>query len=152
MPYLPLVAAPAASMADISEAMQFAIAQSTTVCSQIDGTTVGEKLVKAGRQTVGYRFMIGVTSLADAHRYELSTAALQTTERTLRRARRRIAACGGRRCLRPDTSTGTWPVPTKAIATNASDASAYPGTMVVYAAIPTNRSVEHGRERLRGTV
>jgi hypothetical protein len=136
VPYLPLVAAPAASLADISEAMQFSIAQSTTTCSQIDGTSTGEKLVKAGRQTVGYRFMIGVTSLADAHRYELDTAGLRTTngrfvipdDTSLRAA----AAL-----LRPDKASGTWPVPTKAITTKPADAAAYPGTMVVYAAVPT---------------
>lgn len=136
VPYLPLVAAPAATMARISEAMQFAIGQSTTVCSQIDGTTTGEKLVAVGRQTVGYRFMIGITSLADAARYELDTAALQTTNgRFVAPDDTSLARTAA--LLRPDESTGTWPVPTKAITTDPSDGTAYPGTMVVYAAVPT---------------
>ena len=69
----------AGHLEDISEAIQFGLANSTTVCSQIDGTTLGEKLVASGRQTVGYRFMIGITPLADTQRYLLQTAALQTT-------------------------------------------------------------------------
>jgi hypothetical protein len=137
VPYLPLVAAPLASLENISEAMQFAIAQSTTACSQIDGTTLGEKLVPLGRQTVGFRFMIGVTSLADARRYEVNTAALQTTanhfvapdDASLR------AAAG---FLKPDTKTGTWPIPYATLRTSAKASAAYPGIMVVYAAIPTS--------------
>ncbi len=74
--------------------------------------------------------------MADAHRYELSSAALQTANgRFVAPDDASLRAAAD--LLKPDTTTGTWPVPTKAIATNKSDASAYPGTMVVYAAIPT---------------
>jgi hypothetical protein len=137
VPFLPLVAAPLARLEEIAEAMQFSIAQSTTVCSQIDGTTLGEKLVPLGRQPIGYRFMIGVTSLADTYLYQINSAALQTTNDhtfvTPSNASMRAATT----FLKPDKTLGTWPVPYKELATAKTAAGAYPGTMVVYAAIPT---------------
>lgn len=137
VPYLPLVAAPLARLEQITEAMQFSIAQSTTACSQIDGTTLGEKLVAQGRQTVGFRFMIGVTAVADADRYQLNSAALQTTNsHTFVRpsdASMRAATA----FLKPDKKTGTWPVPYATLRSAKKAAAAYPGTMVVYAAVPT---------------
>ncbi|MBV9872296.1 MAG: hypothetical protein JO214_16925 [Frankiaceae bacterium] len=138
VPFLPLVAAPMARLAEITEAMQFSISQSTTACSQIDGTTTGEKLVPLGRQTTGYRFMIGVTSLPDADRYRLRTAAIQTTDAHtfVRPDDASMRAAVG--FLKPDTSTGTWPVPIKTLVTSKKAASAYPGTMVVYASMPTS--------------
>ena len=137
VPYLPLVAAPMETLEDISEAMQFAIANSTTVCSQIDGTAVGEKLVALGLQTVGYRFMIGITPLADDERYRLRAAALETTNNSFvapDNASLRAAAA----LLKPDDKSGTWPIPYAALREGRQSISAYPGTMVVYAAVPTS--------------
>ncbi len=137
VPFLPLVAAPLPALSQISEAMQFAIAQSTTACSQIDGTSLGEKLVALGRQTVGYRFMIGVTSLADSYRFKLNTAALEaagTDFVTPSPASLRAAVP----FLKPNEKTGTWPVPYATFAGDSKAAAAYPGTMLVYAAIPTS--------------
>ena len=137
VPFLPLVAAPMATLEEISEAMQFDIANSTTQCSQIDGTTLGEKLVALGPQTVGYRFMIGVTPLADDQRYGLRTAALQTSGDSFvapNDASLRAAAA----LLKPDGKTRTWPIPYTRLAKGAAGGSAYPGTMVVYAAVPTS--------------
>ncbi|MGA2529214.1 MAG: hypothetical protein ABSG36_08660 [Acidimicrobiales bacterium] len=134
VPYLPLVAAPMDTLEDISEAIQFAIANSTTVCSQIDGTSLGEKLVALGAQTVGYRFMIGVTPLADDARYQLRAAALETTDNSFvvpDNASLRAAAA----VLKPDAKTGTWPISYPELSKSS---TAYPGTMVVYAAIPTS--------------
>jgi hypothetical protein len=137
VPFLPLVAAPMARLEQITESMQFSLAASTTSCSQIDGTTTGEKLVALGRQTAGFRFMIGVTSLADAQRYQINSAALQTTNAHTfvgpDDASMRAAAA----FLKPDNKTGTWPVPYKTLVTNKKASAAYPGTMVVYAAVPT---------------
>jgi hypothetical protein len=137
VPYLPLVAAPMASLAEIGEAMQFTVAQSTTTCSQIDGTSLGEKLVPVGRQTSGFRFMIGLTSLADAHRYQINTAALQTTNAHtfVKPSDNSLKAAAA--FLKPDKTTGTWPVPYRTLGSNKKAAGAYPGTMVVYAAVPT---------------
>jgi hypothetical protein len=136
VPYLPLVAAPMPTLEEISLSMQFAIANSTTVCSQIDGTSAGEKLVALGPETVGYRFMIGITPLADDQQYQLRAAALQTTDNTFvapDNASLRAATA----LLKPDNATGTWPIPYEELSTKAG-AAAYPGTMVVYAAVPTS--------------
>jgi hypothetical protein len=136
VPYLPLVAAPLATLEEISESMQFDVANSTTVCSQIDGTTLGEKLVALGRQTVGYRFLLGITPLADDYRYQLQAAALQTTpghfvaptDASLRAATAFLA---------PDKAAGTWLLPYAQLRSDPKADAAYPGTMVVYAAVPT---------------
>jgi hypothetical protein len=138
VPFLPLVAAPLARFFYVTQAMQFAVAQSTTTCSQIDGTTLGEKLVATGRQTVGYRFMIGVTPLADAYRYQLRTAALQTTNTNTFVAPSDASLRAAAPLLKPDKSSGTWPVPYEQLRTTKAGAKAYPGTMVVYTAVPTS--------------
>lgn len=136
VPYLPLVAAPLATLEEISEALQFSDANSATDCSQVAGTTLGEKLVAQGQQTVGYRFMIGVTPLADDARYGLRAAALESSHSTFvlpDSSSLKVAAS----LLKPDVSTGTWPVPYETLR-SAKGRAAYPGTMVVYAAVPTS--------------
>jgi hypothetical protein len=138
VPFLPLVAAPMSTLADIAESMQFSIANSQTTCVQpVDGSSVGEKLVANGRQTVGNRFMLGISSLGDADRYELSQAALQTTPNhfaTPTATSLRTAAS----FLRPDSAAGTWTLPYATLRTNAKAATAYPGTMLVSTAVPTS--------------
>jgi hypothetical protein len=137
VPFLPLVAAPMSTLADIAESMQFSVANSQTTCVQpVDGSSVGEKLVASGRQTVGNRFMIGISSLGDANRYQLEQAALQSTPKhfvTPTAASLRSAAS----FLRPDQAAGTWTLPYKTLATNAKAATAYPGTMLISTAVPT---------------
>jgi hypothetical protein len=118
--------------------MQFSIAASTTACSQIDGTTTGEKLVPLGRQTAGFRFMIGISSLADADRYQLRSASLQTTNAKTFVAADSASMKAATALLKPDTTTGTWPVPYKRLVTSKAGRHAYPGTMVVYASVPTS--------------
>ncbi len=136
VPYLPLVAAPLATLEDISEDLQYALPNSTTQCSQpVADSTEGEKLVTRGRQIAGHRFMIGVTPLADSQRYGLQTAALQTTSGTF------VAPSDASLeatvpLLKPDASSGTWPIPYDEFQ-QATGATAYPGTMLVYAAVPT---------------
>ena len=49
VPFLPLVAAPLASLEDISESMQFDVANSTTDCSQPDVPTHGRREAGHGR-------------------------------------------------------------------------------------------------------
>jgi len=126
-----------ANLEDISEAMQFDVANSTTECSQIDGTSLGEKLVPLGRQTVGYRFMIGITPLADDQRYDLQAASLQTSGNSFV-APNNASLRAATDLLKPDEQTGTWPLPYAPMAKSAAEASAYPGTMVVYASVPTS--------------
>jgi hypothetical protein len=150
VPYLPLVAARWLRLAAITQAMQFTLANSTTTCQMgPDGTSAGEKLVPIGRQTVGHRFMIGITSLADAARYQLDTAALQT--QVSADAANRFTSSAGRTFVAPtqtsmraatklltaDPASGTWPIPYDRLRTDPAGAGAYPGTMVVYASVPT---------------
>jgi hypothetical protein len=137
VPFLPLVAAPQARLEEVTEALQFSVAQSTTTCSQIDGTTLGEKLVAAGRQTAGYRFMIGITPLADAYRYQLRMAALQTTSAHTFVAPSDASLRAAVALLKPDKTTGGWPIPYATLRTAKAAAQAYPGTMMVYATVPT---------------
>ena len=149
VPFLPLVAAPLPRFAGITQAMQFSLANSTVVCQQIaDNTVEGEKLVATGRQTVGFRFMIGVTALADAARYQLNTASLLTnvaadapTAFTSPSGRTFVAPdsasiLAAAHLLQPDVKSGTWPIPYTALRGNGG-VGAYPGTMVVYAAVAT---------------
>ncbi len=137
VPYQPLMAAPLANLADISESLQYNEPNSTTQCDQpTAGSPVGEKLTTDGQQTVGSRFMIGITPLADDQRYLLQSAALQTTADTFV-APNGLSLGAATNLLSPVPSSGTWPIPYVAFQQSAG-ASAYPGTMVVYAAIPTS--------------
>ena len=149
VPYLPLVAAPMSRMGDITLAMQFAIAASQTVCSQTDQGT-GQKLVAVGRESPGFRFMIAVTPLADALRYQINTAALQTyvsptapAQFTNGNGRTFVAPTtagllSAAKLLHPDSTTSSWPIPYSTMLSDPTVASAYPGTMVVYADVPTS--------------
>ena len=149
VPYLPLVAAPMSRMGDITLAMQFAIGASQTVCSQTDQGT-GQKLVPIGRESPGFRFMIAVTPIADALRYQINVASLQTYVNPTSPAK--FTSGDGRtfvtpsdasllaaaKLLSPDAASSSWPVPYNMILSDPNAASAYPGTMVVYADIPTS--------------
>ena len=137
VPFLPLVAAPLPTLEDLSTHLQFGIGNPTTTCQQIDGTTAGEKLVAQGRQTVGFRFLIGVTPLADTQRYLLSTAAIQTTSGTFVQPTDASLEAAAR-ILQPDEASGTWSLPYATILSSSAASAAYPGSMVVYAAAPTS--------------
>ena len=136
VPFQPLVAAPLANLEDISESVQYALPNSTVDCDQpTPDSQVGEKLVTDGQQSPGNEFMIAITPLADDQRYLLTPASLQTTSGNFvapTTASMQAAAA----LLKPDPSSGTWPVPYTEFS-QPSGASAYPGTMVVYAAVPT---------------
>ena len=78
VPYLPLIASPTIRMSNITFAMQFANSTSQVNCFEVQpGSTVGLKLYAGGRQNPGFRFVLGLTSLGDAARYALDTAALR---------------------------------------------------------------------------
>lgn len=153
VPYLPLVAAPTAALFNIARDMEFAISQSQTTCSlpsPIPGSTAGAKLVANGRQSPGHRFMLGVVSLGDAHRNDLQLASLETQSTVSGDSR--FSGPHGRtfvkpndasldaaaKLLHPDQTTGTWPIPYGAWRKQASAKVAYPGTLVVYASVPTS--------------
>ncbi len=150
VPFLPLVAAPMSRMSLITPAMQYSLANSQTQCYQpVPDSTDGQKLVSLGRQTVGFRFMLGVVPLADAYRYQINTAALQTQKSAAAPAT--FTSATGRTFVGPtdaalkaaavlakaDATTGTWPVPYSTLRTSAAATAAYPGTMIVYTSVPT---------------
>jgi hypothetical protein len=80
--------------------------------------------------------MIGITPLGDTQRYGLTDAALQTTSGTFV-APDTASLQATASLLQPDPTTGTWPIPYNEFAQPAG-AAVYPGTMVVYAAVPTS--------------
>lgn len=149
-PVLPLIAAPAADLPTIAEDVQFYLSQSLLQCTGNPSVPQSLHLIPLGPQTVGFRFILGVTTLADAHRFNLGTASLLThtgpgtpdkftspagmtfvapTDASLRNA----AAL-----LTPNEENLTWDYPYSLYQKDSPKVtSAYPGAMLVYADIPT---------------
>lgn len=147
VPWLPLVASPVENPATITLDLQFDIASSQIVCS---GTTVqDQKLGAIGRETQGQRFVLGITSLADAKRYQLNTAALETHGGST--SNQKFTSAAGRTfvkpadsslraataLMRPDKAAGTWSFPYSAMRKESAGKSAYPGTTLVSTDVPT---------------
>lgn len=148
-PFLQLVANPPSNLAAVLVNMQYAKSAVATVC-RFDGydmTTL--PLRQQGRQDVGYRFVLGLVSTSAAARYNLRTAALQTTSSV--KPAQRFTDATGRTFVRPDTAglraaaslltaddrTGTWALDYDQLST-ADGAAAYPGALPVYAVVPTS--------------
>jgi hypothetical protein len=141
----------------IAQAMEFSIANSQTNCQTPynwvflppDAQKGLEKLVAVGRQTIGFRFMLGVTSLAQVSRYGLNAASLQTQVAagtpaafTSPSGRTFVAPSdaslqAAAKLLTPDATTQTWPIPYEVMRTKPEGTGAYPGAMLVYAQVPT---------------
>lgn len=149
-PFLPLIASPTIRMSNITFAMQFANTTSQVTCVQpVAGSTEGLKLVAGGRESPGFRFVLGLTSLADSARYALDTAALQTTvaagtpaKFTNDTGRTFVSPTdaglrSAAQLLTPNVKAGLWDLPVANIVTQDAAKAAYPGAMVVYAAVPT---------------
>ncbi len=150
VPYLPLVAAPTQRLPVIGLDMQYSLAPSQVVCDQPQvGSSVGEKLVALGRQAPGFRFMIGVMSLGDADRFEVNAAQLQThvdatalAKFTDSKGRTFVAPTdaslrAASKLFKASASANTWAFDYPGLLSNPANAAAYPGTMLVYASLPT---------------
>ena len=150
VPFLPLIATPTSRLSSISFAMQFANSTSQVNCIEpVFGSTVGLKLVGAGPQSPGFRFVLGLTSLGDVARFNLDTAALQTvvapgTEPKFTNDTGRTFVAPTDNALRaaanlltPNAEAGVWDLPIASIVSDDAAKAAYPGAMVVYAAVPT---------------
>lgn len=151
VPFLPLVSNPQASLYQIAIDADFSISQSQTTCvlpSPTPGDTTGAKMVPNGRQPAGFRFMLSVVSLADAARFDLPLASLQTTS-SVAPASSFSSAAGQTfvaptpaslraavATVQPDSTSGTWPIDPKTLRSS-KNAAAYPGTMILYTSIPT---------------
>lgn len=148
-PYLQLVLNPLATLGAINLNLQFGNSAVATVCrfDGVDATTL--PLRTEGRQAVGFRFVLGLTTLSAARRYNLRTASLQTSSTVapgtkFTDATGRTFADGdtaGLRSaaslLRPDASGTTWEIDQKELAKGSSP-KAYPGALPVYAVVPTS--------------
>jgi hypothetical protein len=147
-PYLNLVANPPSGLSQVLLNMQFASSVSQTVCrfDGYDQTTL--PLRAQGRQSVGYRFVLGLVSVSAARRYNLRTATLQTVSSVP--PGRTFDDADGRQFVGPDAAglqeattlleaddeAGTWVLDYDRFGDDAA-ARAYPGTMPVYAVVPT---------------
>ena len=148
VPFLPQVAAPTSTMANVTLNMQFGVANSQVLC--VNAGALNQKLAPVGRENPGQRFLIGITSLADANRYLLNTAALQT--QVSASAPIKFTDSSGRTfvaptdqslgaaasVLSPNEGEGTWDLPYNAFQANPAAAGAYPGTLLISADIPTS--------------
>jgi len=143
-PFMQLIGNQPGSLSAVVLNMQFANSAVSTVCRYdgYDPTTL--PLRTQGRQSVGYRFVMGLVSLSGARRYNLRTAALQSTSSDIDGE----FTVAGRSFVDADEaglkaaagllapSSGTWAIDDDAISTPAGRA-AYPGAAPVYAVIPT---------------
>ncbi len=153
-PILPLIAAPVPDLPDIAEDVQFALAQPDMVCDYNSEYPSQSVMDPEGQQTTGFRFMIAVTSLADAQRYDLTTASLLTATKPRTPAKFTAAdaakdmtfvapsdasmrAAAG--LLVADRTGHDWTLPYTLFGQDSTTAAtAYPGTMLVYADVPTS--------------
>lgn len=132
-PYLSLVAAPVNSLRKIATALIDAWPNSQTVCEETPTSPL--KTGRGARQGYGTRFMLGVVSLGDAERYGLHVAALRTAGTGPGATFVAPSTASMAAAVATATSTGTAQAFTLDPATLPDDA--YPGTMIVSAAVPT---------------
>jgi hypothetical protein len=149
VPWLPLIASPVSNPALIALHLQFDISNSQVVC-QNNGAQDIEKLVAVGREAEGSRYLFGLVSLADASRYQLGTASLQTqrtgqsTDIFSSPAGRTFVAptvtsvTAAAKLMVPDDTVGSWTMPYDSFSSARAAKNAYPGTMLLSVDVPTH--------------
>jgi hypothetical protein len=147
VPWLPLVAAPVSNPATVALNMQFDISNSQVNCK--NNGQQDQKLTALGRQAAGQRFLFGLVSLGDAARYQLDVAQLQTHNSSTDHgefsdaAGRSFAGAtdvglkAAAAFLTPDDTLGTWTLSYDDLRTSDAGKTAYPGTMLMSADVPT---------------
>jgi len=145
-PYLNLVASPLESIAQITLDLEFDISDSQTGCNPAGAFSNSQPV---GREFPGETFILGITSLADAERYGLQTASLEsqggsTSDATFTSAAGRTfvaptsaALRAALKVLQPDDKTGSWTVPYAKMRTASAGKAAYPGAMLISTDVPT---------------
>lgn len=155
-PIRPLIDSPQDTLAKVAYNMEYAIAASQIVCNN---STINPNYVALGPEYLGSRFLIGVVSLPVADELDLSTAALQsyggpqeiqTSDQSAFVAGRTFVSPrnadgstnvaglkAAAQMLTADPSVGSWTLPYGDFSSGANAKSAYPGTMVMSADIPT---------------
>ncbi len=151
-PWLPLVASPTPNLAATAVAVQFSSAPSKTACKPVaDIQNAPVQWASPGRSVPGQRFVIGVTSLGEAAHYDLQAAALQS-QATVSNPNAKFSDGTGRVFVSPDdagleaaaaaftknAATNTWTVPYDVLRNSSAGKNAYPGTMMVFADVPTS--------------
>jgi hypothetical protein len=132
-PYMPLMANPMTSMQLIAEAMLYNWPNVETGCT---GTGTSQDPFQLGRvatQGMGNRFMLGLVTLGDARRYDLTTAKLQAAPGHYVAA----GSAGIKAALGLSSPTGKLHPFDLSQAALRNSKKAYPGTMVVYTAAKT---------------
>lgn len=151
LPIMPLIAGPVSDPELVAFNMQYAISNSQVNCTLPTGVddANSRRLAGEGRQATGFRFLLGVVGLADAARYQLNLASLETYKSadaldTFTDATGRTFAApstGGLRAaaklLQPDPGLNTWTLPYEQLRSNDKYANAYPGTMLMSTDVPT---------------
>ena len=151
-PWLPQVASPVATLSAATLDVQFAVDWPKVQCVTTDAGAAGfvSQWASGSRQPIGQRFVIGVTTAGEAERYDTPSAALETQSSVSATAQ--FTDGSGRtfvqptqdsmttaaRLFQPDAASGVWTVPYDTMRTASSGAQAYPGTLVVYADVPTS--------------
>lgn len=125
--YLNQVAAPVSYLRTIAEAVLDAWPNVQTRCEKATSTDPF-RLGRVERQGIGSRMMLGVTSMGDAARFELRTAALETTDGKFQRPDPTSLAAALRHAEQTQP-LGPFELDGEALS---KDSRAYPGTMVVY--------------------
>jgi hypothetical protein len=127
--YFNQLAAPVTSLRKIAEAVLDAWPYVQTRC---DRASVADpwKVGRVDRQSVGARFLIGITSLGDAARYGLRSASLHTVGSTYV-GPTQSALVAALKHARQEEKLGPFVIDQKRLA---DDGSAYPGTMIVHTA------------------
>jgi len=147
VPYLPLVASPVDSIATITFDLEYDISPPLTFCNPEGSySTLGSK----GQEIPGGTFILGLTTLADAERYGLPTASLETqggstsdAKFTSAAGRTFVAPTGASlraavAAMQPDDKAGSWALPYASLRTSAAGKGAYPGTMLISTDVPTH--------------
>jgi len=151
VPWLDNVAEPVDSMATITLDLEFNISDSQTICNINSGATGGYlSFVAKGQESPGATFIMGITSLADADRFGLPAASLETqggstSDKTFTTSTGRSFVAPSDASMRaaaemmePDDKTGSWTVPYSKMRTAKAGKSAYPGTMLISTDVPTS--------------
>ncbi|MCX6397254.1 MAG: hypothetical protein NTV23_12255 [Propionibacteriales bacterium] len=147
-PVLGLVSNPTANLGSIALNIQYALSAVNFACEAGDRGDISRLgLKKLGRQLVGSRMVLGLSTLSAAARYNLRLASLQTTSTVP--AGERFDDGAGRSFVYPDPAglrnaakyikpddAGAWTFDYSALRSGGG-ATAYPGLVPVFADVPT---------------
>ncbi|MGA3216011.1 MAG: hypothetical protein ABSD97_10035 [Acidimicrobiales bacterium] len=148
VPDRPMIDNPQENLANVAYNMQYSIAASLTACND---SALTPEYTELGPELLGDRFLIGLVSLPDAEEFDLNTAALQTYASPEREGDNGPQFVAGRsfvsptasslkaaaELMQPDPSIGSWVFPYTDFPGSAKAKTAYPGTMLLSADVPT---------------